>query len=415
MNNKPVVVVGAGLAGLACALELQSKGIPVVVLEASDSPGGRVRTDIVEGFQLDRGFQVYLTAYPEGKRVLDYAALRFGRFSPGAMVRLDGKFHRVMDPWREPFAALSQILNPVGNMADKLLVARLRGACMAGQPEDLLKKAETTSLAALKRYGFSQNMIDRFFRPFFGGIMLDAELKVSSRMLEYVFRMMAEGDTVLPELGMGSIPVQLAARLTESTIRYQSKVVAVSASTATVADGGVIEASAVVIATEGAEAAKLLGAEIASVGARKSMTLYFAIRGAPPVTDPIIMLNGNLEWPIQNACLPSVVCQSYAPTGHHLMSVTVLGDPKETNEVVEMRVRAQLGRWLDLDVSDWRLLRIYRVLNAHPVTVPETIAEGPVRLKSGVFVCGDHRFMASIQAALVNGRHAGEAVAAHAG
>ncbi|MFN9431449.1 MAG: FAD-dependent oxidoreductase, partial [Acidobacteriota bacterium] len=103
MNSHPVAIVGAGLAGLGCALELQRRNIPFQLFEASDSPGGRVRTDSVDGFLLDRGFQVYLTAYPEGQQLLDYPSLQFGRFLPGAMVRLDGRFHRVMDPWREPF------------------------------------------------------------------------------------------------------------------------------------------------------------------------------------------------------------------------------------------------------------------------------------------------------------------------
>lgn len=414
MNVEPVVIVGAGLAGLACALELHAKNIPFLVLEASDQPGGRVRTDLVEGFQLDRGFQVYLTAYPEGQRILDYDALQFGRFSPGAMVRLNGRFHRVMDPWREPFAALSQILNPVGSMTDKLLVARLRAVAMAGKPEDLLRKPETTSLLALQNYGFSPNMIDRFFRPFFGGIMLDADLKVSSRMLEYVFRMMAAGDTVLPAAGMGSIPAQLAARLPATSIRYGVSVEAASAHHVKIAGQGEMTAPAIVVATDGQAAARLLP-ELSPIQSRKTMTLYYAICGDAPIQDPIIMMNGNMEWPIQNACLPSLVCPSYAPAGYHLMSVTVLGDPQQSDSEIDLRVRAQLGRWLDLDPSSWQLLRIYRIRNAHPAHVPETVAEKPIRLKSGVFVCGDHRFMPSIQAALLNGRHAAEAVAEHVG
>lgn len=411
----PVVIVGAGLSGLACALELQNSGIPYRVIEASDGPGGRVRTDVVEGFQLDRGFQVYLTAYPEGQRILDYQALRFGRFSPGAMVRLDGRFHRVMDPWREPFAALSQILNPVGSMTDKLLVARLRAVSMAGQPEDLLSKPETTSLRALQRYGFSANMIDRFFRPFFGGIMLDANLTVSSRMLEYVFRMMATGDTVLPAMGMGAIPAQLASRLDPACVQYQTPVREVTDDVVTLDNGEQIEASAVVVATDGASAVRLLPGQLPAAGGRHSVTLYFAIPGPPPTNDPIIMLNGNLDWPIQNACLPSLVCPTYAPAGQHLLSVTVLGEPSESDAALEAKVRKQLAAWFDQDLSSWRLLRIYRIHNAHPAGQPDTVEEKPVRLDSGVFICGDHRFMPSIQAALVNGRHAAAAVANHVG
>lgn len=412
MTRKPVVIVGAGLAGLACARELHDKGIEFVIHEASDGPGGRVRTDLLNGFRLDRGFQVYLTAYPEGSRVLDYEALEFGRFSPGAMVRLSGRFHRVMDPWREPFVALSQILNPVGSMRDKLLVARLRAVSLAGTPDDLLKKPETTSMKALQTYGFSQNMIERFFRPFFGGIMLDSHLQVSSRMLEYVFRMMAEGDTVLPAMGIGSIPLQLAEKLPAGSIRYGSRVLAVESNQVRLATGEEVNAAAVVVATEGPEAVRLLPG-LEPIESRKVMTLYFAIQGPAPIPDPIILLNGNLEWPIQSVCVPSVVCPTYAPAGQHLMSVTVLGDPPQQDHVIETKVRRQLARWFDRNVNGWKLLRIYRILNAHPVTKPETIEERPAKLDNGIFVCGDHRFMASIEAALLNGRHVAEAVAAH--
>ncbi len=414
MNSQPVVIAGAGLAGLACALELQQRGVDFVLLEASDGPGGRVRTDEQEGFLLDRGFQVYLTAYPEGKRLLDYPALQFGRFLPGALVQLNGKFHRVMDPWREPFAALSQVLNPVGSMTDKLLVARLRAAAMAGTPDDLLAKPESSSLAALTRYGFSRNMIDRFFRPFFGGIMLDSSLQVSSRMLEYVFRMMAAGDTVLPAGGMQAIPNQLAARLPEQKLRYGCPVVRVSANSVTLSSGETLDASAVVIATDAPSAQRLLPGEIPASSSRPATTLYFSVL-EPPLQDPIILLNGNLDYPIQNACLPSQVNPAYAPAGRHLLSVTVLGNPGEADAILEKEVRSQLGQWFGVDTRPWRLLRIYRITNAHPAHQPETVTEKPVQLSSGVFICGDHRFMPSIQAALVNGRHAAEAVAGHVG
>ncbi len=83
MSRPDVLIVGAGLSGLSCALWLHEGGLSVLVLEASDGIGGGVRTDEVEGFLLDRGFQVFLMAYPEAQRVLDYGALDFKPFYPG--------------------------------------------------------------------------------------------------------------------------------------------------------------------------------------------------------------------------------------------------------------------------------------------------------------------------------------------
>ncbi len=407
-----VLIVGAGLAGLACALALQARSIPFEILEASDGPGGRVRTDFLDGYLLDRGFQVYLTAYPEGQRVLDYQALDFHRFAAGALVRYSGKFHRAMDPWREPFAALSSILSPVGSMADKLLVARLRASAMAGTPEQLLLRPEKSSMQALLDFGFSQNIITRFFQPFFGAIMYDTQLRVSSRMLEYVFRMMASGDTVLPGKGMGAIPAQLAARLPAGAIRYGARVAAVGENSVTLDDGQLLGARAVVVATEGPEAVRLLP-RLPPVQGRKAMTAYFGIEGASPVADPMVVLNGNGQWPIQSCCVPSVVCPNYAPAGHHLMSVTLLGESQQEEAQLVGLLRGQLGRWFGDGVKGWKFLRLYRLPHAHPVNAPPTLQERPVMLENGVFICGDHRFFPSIQAALENGRHAGEAVANH--
>jgi phytoene dehydrogenase-like protein len=359
---------------------------------------------------LDRGFQVYLTAYPEGKRQLDYAELQFGRFAPGAMVRYGGRFYKVMDPWREPFAALSHILNPVGSMADKLRVARLRSACMAGSLEDLLLRPESTAMQYLVDSGFSGNMIERFFQPFFGGIMLDAQLRPSSRILEFVFRMMAEGDTVLPALGMGAIPNQLATRLPEGCIHLNTRVVRVAAREIALEDGTVVPAAAVVVATEGNAAMKLLP-KLPPVEGRKVVCMYFAVPGKPPVEDPIVVLNGNLEWPIHNLVVPSVVCPTYAPEGQHLLGVTVLGDPKQEERLVESMIRSQLSRWFGPETARWRRLATYRIPFAHPIPTPPTVVERELLLDNGVFICGDHRFFPSLNAAMLTGRHAAEAIA----
>src|SRR4051794_26838005 len=184
-----VVIVGAGLAGLCCARLLHQRGVPFLLLEASDGVGGRVRTDVVEGFRLDRGFQVFLTSYPEAKQVLDYKALDLKPFLPGALIRHAGRFHELTDPWRRPFAALRSLFSAVGSFADKLRVARLRSRSLSGTIEDRFRDPEFTTLQSPRDAGFSASMIEGFFRPFLGGIFLDRELRTSSRMFHFVFRM----------------------------------------------------------------------------------------------------------------------------------------------------------------------------------------------------------------------------------
>ena len=140
-----VVIIGAGLAGLSCALSLQDASVPVTLLEASDAPGGRVRTDMVEGFRLDRGFQVMLTAYPEARRLLDYTGLQLKKFEPGALVWQGGKFHRFADPFRDPSAAVRFLFDPIVSWKDKLQVAKLRARVQQGTLEEMFTRPEKTT------------------------------------------------------------------------------------------------------------------------------------------------------------------------------------------------------------------------------------------------------------------------------
>ena len=197
MSQADVIIVGAGLAGLCCARRLHQENIPFLLLDAADAPGGRVRTDTIGGFRLDRGFQVLLTAYPEAQAVLDYNALELCAFAPGALVRKEGHFYRLADPWREPGAWFSTAFSPVGSLLDKFRLARLRSSLLARSIEEIFAAPEMSTRQALERRRFSPRFIDEFFRPWFGGIQLDSKLGASSRMFEFVFRMMAEGDAAV--------------------------------------------------------------------------------------------------------------------------------------------------------------------------------------------------------------------------
>jgi len=410
MNIKPdVIVIGAGLAGLCCALRLEQEGLSLVVLEASDGVGGRVRTDRLEGFLLDRGFQVLLTGYPEAQRVLDYRALNLRFFYPGALVRLRGGFERVADPWRRPLDAGKSLLSSVGTLTDKLHVSRLRSQILAGSVEDLFLGPETTALEALRNAGFSEKMIDRFFRPFLGGIFFDSELKFSSRMFEFILRMISEGDTALPAGGMGAIPEQLSSRLRPGTLQLRTKVDSVAREEVTLASGERITAGVVVIATEGAEAARLLGEKPPVF--RSITTQYFAAEKSP-LSEPVLALNGEGKGPVNSLCVPSVIAPSYAPQGCALIAASIIGNPPESDLQLERAVRLQLSSWFGEAVDDWRHLRTYRISPALPLQIPPLFnpTTTPAQIHRWLFICGEYRSASSIQWAMVSGRRAAEAV-----
>ena len=243
MPERDVVVVGAGLAGLCCARRLAEAGVDVLVLEASDGVGGRVRTDTVDGFLLDRGFQVLLAAYPEARRVLDYSALELRPFYPGALVHTGGRFHKVADPWRHPFDAVGALFSPVGTIADRARIVSLRHHVTAGTWDCLAERPERTTLEALRRAGLSNAIIDRFFRPFIGGVLVGRELGSSSRMFEFVFRAFALGDICLPARGMGAIPDQLHAALPAEAVRLGARVERVEDGTVVLSGGEDVDPS----------------------------------------------------------------------------------------------------------------------------------------------------------------------------
>lgn len=405
-----VLVVGAGLAGLCCARRAHQAGLRPLVLETSDGVGGRVRTDRVEGFRLDRGFQVFLTAYPEAKRTLDYQALDLRSFQPGALVRQGGAFHRLTDPWRRPLQGFRSLFTPVGSLLDKARVGRLRSRVLRGSLEDCFNEPESTTLQALQGAGFSPSMIDRFFRPFLGGIFLEPDLQTSSRMFRFVFRMFSSGDTCLPAEGMEAIPRQLAAGLPADGVRLGARAVRVEAGSVHLDSGEVLRTRAVVVAVEGAAAADLMGGNL-SAAAHGVTCLYFAT-DRPPVEEPILVLDGEGKGPVNNLCVPSLVSPAYAPQGQHLVSATVLGIPTQDEARLEADVRDHLAGWYGPAVRRWRHLRTYRIPYALPRQAPPALSvpERPVRWQPGVYVCGDHRDNASIQGAMVSGRRAAEAV-----
>jgi phytoene dehydrogenase-like protein len=398
------VIVGAGLAGLSAARVLHRAGTRFAVVEASDGVGGRVRTDVVDGFRLDRGFQVLLTAYPEVASQLDLPALDLRRFRPGALVWRDGRGELVGDPLRDPRSLLPTIRSHVGSAADKARVARLRVDVMRHRTPELLRRDDIPTAAALRARGFSARMVGSFFRPLFAGIQLDPALTTSQRMFLAIFKALAEGDAAVPAAGMGAIPEQLLGSLPPAAVQTGTGVQAVEPGLVRLHHGGTIAAKAVVVATDGPTAQQLVGTR--TVGSRPVSAVYFDAPAAP-VDEPLVVLDGTGQGPVLNVAVMSRVAPSYAPPGRHLVVAAL---PGVVDGQVEDLARAQLRSWWGPSVDAWRHLRTYRIPHGQPDQAPPFSPKRRVALGEGLFVCGDHRDTGSIQGALYSGRRCGEAV-----
>ncbi|KAK9807377.1 hypothetical protein WJX73_009272 [Symbiochloris irregularis] len=422
-EHKEVVIVGAGLAGLSCGLHLHRAGVPFVLLEASDGVGGRVRTDKVDGYLLDRGFQIFLTSYEEAKAVLDYDALDLEPFYAGALVRWQGGFHRVADPLRHPLDGVLSLTNPIGSPPDKVKIGVFRTAQLLSSPERLLAAEETTTMQRLQAEGFSPAIIQRFFQPFLGGIFFDADLNVTSRLFAYVMRCLATGANCLPAQGIGAVSEQLASRLPQTSIHTGQAVQEVRPAadgrpaSVTLKGGQSIAADAVVVATEGPTAAKLLSSSAQASPSKPepgvgTACLYYRAR-QPPSQEPILYLNGDGKGLINNAQFLSNVAPSYAPAGQSLLSVSTLGTHDElSDQDLSNKIKGELKEWFGAEAEGYQLMRIYRIPFAQPNQAPPTNFEREVVLGNGLFVCGDHRASATFNGALTSGRRAAEAVQA---
>ena len=415
--SRSVVVIGAGLAGLNCARILAEAGVRVRLIEADDGVGGRVRTDFVEGFTLNRGFQVFLDAYPEAAVTLDYDALDLHTFDSGAHIVVGpGKFVSLFDPRRHPDRLAEAATSPVFTLADRVKAMQLWAECRLGPAERLLTSGtEQTTEVELRGFGFSETAIESFFRPFFGGVLLSPSLSVSSRLFRYLYRMFATGRATLPAAGMQAIPDQLARRATAAgaTISLSRRVTAIDANRVTLDDGKTVDCDACVIATDADAAAKLTGQPDAFAAGRWNgeWTFYFAA-ATPPVAGPTLVLNGLPgTGPVNDLAVLSEAVPAYAPPGQSLISATVLGHLDRDDESIEAAIRSQLRGWFGETVGSWRLIKAYRIPRALPdFTPPRSTTPKSVIVRPGVYVSGDFCEQPSIQGALVAGRRAAEAV-----
>jgi phytoene dehydrogenase-like protein len=412
-----VAVAGGGLAGLVAARRLADAGLDVTVFERRDEVGGRVRSRTVDGYTLDRGFQVMFTAYPAVREELDLDALDLRSFSPGATIARANHRSTLADPLRDPTTLVESALNTDVSFGDKIRTLRLRRALIDEDPETLFDGPDETIREYLRRWGFSGRFVENFAAPFYGGITLDRSLATDAGVFRYTFAMLSRGKTAVPADGMGAIPRQLAHRAREAgaEIETGTEVTAVGGEDggATVeTDGGTVTADAAIVATDPRAARELTGVESVPTDARSCVTQYFAMDERSLDTGKRILLNAANDRPNTVAPL-STVAPEYAPEGRTLLSATTLGSPDASDEELVTRTRDALATWYpEHRFDDVELVATDRIEFAQfdqprgfRDDLPAVDApEGPV------FLAGDYTQWSSIQGAMESGQVASETV-----
>jgi phytoene dehydrogenase-like protein len=408
--QKPVVIVGGGLAGLTCARRLFNAGVPFLVFESTDRTGGRLKTDFVEGFTLDHGFQVLFTEYPGAQKELDFEALDLKAFSKGALV-FDGRKLNTVDKAQPIKMLRERFLRPMDLLKLKnwtVEIKRMSTLELSGYKDENAAKH-------LKHHGLSDDILDKFIRPFLGGIFLDRSLDFSSRQMAFIWKMIADGQTTIPSGGMETIPLQLSQDIPKYLFRMNSRVRQVNvsggrATGVTLDTGEVFEASAVIVATEADVASDI--ADVTTVQGHISSTcLYFETPKSPSGTT--LTLNGTSSGLVNHVAPLSAVAPSYAPSGKHLVSATILGNPDAPDDEVAEAAKSQLAEWFpEGGVAMWRFLRAYRVRYAQmpqPGGIFSRLPQNQTGVE-GLLLAGEMTTNASIDGAIRSGATAANLV-----
>jgi len=406
--------VGAGLAGLCAAEPLVRAGLDVIILEAGDAAGGRVRTDRIDGLQLDRGFQLYNPSYPAARTVLDHAALDLRPMVAGLQVAIGSRHHTLADPRREPGsvpAGLATALAPIGRRADRVKFGAYAWWASRVSMDSLRGRPDVDAESALRAAGIGDGLIDTVLRPFLAGVFAEDALATSRLFMDLVLRSMVRGTPSVPAGGMGAIPGQLAARLPAGCLRLGQEVERINGTAVAVA-GRTVTARAVVVATAGDAAASLLpGLPAPAVHA---LTTWYHLADTPAQLlthgRSVLVVDGQRRGPVVNTVVLTHTAPSYATGGRVLVSTSALG--VRGGAATEADVRGHLGLLYGADTRRWELVGHYPIAGALPALTPGTDLRRPVRLGAGRYVCGDHRDTPSIQGAMVSGHRAAHAVLA---
>jgi protoporphyrinogen oxidase len=395
-------IIGAGISGLIAAQILENHGYHPTIIEASSTVGGRVKSDIFKGYTLDHGFQVLLTSYPAAKKYLDYEALNLQKLLPGATLFKNGKAQTIGDPLRNLSLLFPTLLSNVGTLSDKIRILKLNALLKKKKNGLIFQTEEKTSLQYLKDFGFSDEIITDFFKPFFSGIFLETELETSSRMFEFVYKMFGDGFAVIPKEGMQAIPNQLKSNLKNTHFKFNSPVKEVKDRRIILEDERILESNITIIATD----ASALISNLKNQGTewKSCDTLYFETKKRA-INKPLIGLISDKNILVNNIFYHTSVA-TLNKTRKELLSVTVVRrhqlDEKDLIDKVVEELHSKCG------ISNISFLKRYQIKKALPklTNLQYEISSTETKLKSSIFLAGDQLLNASLNAAMISGERA---------
>lgn len=401
-KNQKVHIVGAGVSGLIAARILEEYGLSPIVLEATDKAGGRVKTDLVEGFQLDHGFQVLLSSYAAAKKYLDYDALKLQEFKSGSCIFINGKKKFIGDPLRDSSILFSTLFSGIGSFSDKLKILKLNKSLKKKSIPEIFSSKETTTLEYLNNLGFSKAIIHKFFQPFFTGIFLETDLKTSSRMFEFVFKMFGDGPAVIPEGGIEDISKQLKNKLKNTTFQFNTRVKRIQGQNIELENGEILSTDYTIIATEANNLIRNLRNQ--QLDWKSCQTLYF--KAADRIIEkPFIGLIANKECLINNIFYHTSLKTRKKGSGE-LLSVTVVNQHNLTNDQLVEKITKELDE--ECSINGVEFLKIYTIPNALPNlhNLQYEVSASETKLTDYIFLAGDIQLNGSLNAAMISGERA---------
>jgi protoporphyrinogen oxidase len=401
-------IIGAGISGLIAAQVLESHGYNPIIIEASSSVGGRVKSDIVNGFTLDHGFQVLLTSYPAAQHYLDYKALELQEFLPGATIFKNGKEQTIGNPLKNISLLFPTLFSSIGTFSDKIKILQLNAQLKKKKVVSIFRTKEKTTIQYLKDFGFSETIINNFFKPFFSGIFLEPNLETSSRMFEFVYKMFGDGLAVIPKNGIQAIPNQLKNKLKNTKFKFNSLVKEVNDKSILLKDGTTLDSHITIIATDASSLISNLKNQ--ETEWKSCDTLYFETKNRV-LKKPLIGLIADKNTFV-NTIFYHTSVKTTSKNNNELLSVTVIKNHNLNQKDLIKKVIEELLQYCN--ISDVTFLKRYQIKKGLPklTNLQYEISSTETKLKSTIFLAGDQLLNGSLNAAIISGERAAMGVIA---